>query len=373
MNDRLRDCSQTVGIAMSGGLDSCSVAALAHRQMKQKDSDMVAYSYAFDRLKDCDERAYSGVMARELGIEIEYVDAESRWLLGDPEAFQPSFETPFMGWETTGREILSRLRARGGSVLLTGHGGDNLLTGSPLVYLEALRRGHLGVLREMARHAGGAGIPLLRLFLSMVVRPCLPTSVNTSLQRLAGRRLESPLPAWIRRDFVRRSGVEERLRTEPLSRPWRDGPQRAIRKNLVALGGIRRAVCWYDRVAAGFGIETRHPYLDRRLVELVASLPPSLLYQAGQGKRILREAMKGILPEKIRLRQGKTSFVSFIDYSLRERAAPVLDHLFQNMISAEWGFVDERKLRYMYNGLQAGNSVAGGGFALGSRPLSSCG
>ncbi|MFC0097943.1 asparagine synthase (glutamine-hydrolyzing) [Micromonospora marina] len=58
--------------------------------------------------------------------------------------------------------------------------------------------------------------------------------------------------------------------------------------------------CWHeDRTAAGNGIESRVPFLDHRLVELVAAVPPSMRAGLVWDKRILRQAMRGILPDEV--------------------------------------------------------------------------
>ncbi|MFI1365722.1 asparagine synthase (glutamine-hydrolyzing) [Streptomyces griseochromogenes] len=60
---------------------------------------------------------------------------------------------------------------------------------------------------------------------------------------------------------------------------------------------------WHeDRTAAGVGTEARVPFLDHRLVELVARIPARRRAALVWDKRILREAMKGVLPEEVRTR-----------------------------------------------------------------------
>ena len=57
-------------------------------------------------------------------------------------------------------------------------------------------------------------------------------------------------------------------------------------------------------------IEARVPFLDYRLVEFTLGLPEDYKLENGITKRVLREAMRGILPEKIRLRRDKLGFVT---------------------------------------------------------------
>jgi len=66
----------------------------------------------------------------------------------------------------------------------------------------------------------------------------------------------------------------------------------------------------YDRCAMAHGIEVRMPFMDWRLVTYAMALPPASKIGAGYTKRVLRDAMKGFLPEGIRLRQQKIGFNS---------------------------------------------------------------
>jgi len=63
-----------------------------------------------------------------------------------------------------------------------------------------------------------------------------------------------------------------------------------------------------DRNMMAFSLENRCPFLDYRLVEFCFRLDNSFKIRQGLGKWILREAMKGILPEKVRCRKDKTGF-----------------------------------------------------------------
>ncbi len=64
----------------------------------------------------------------------------------------------------------------------------------------------------------------------------------------------------------------------------------------------------YDRCSMAHGIECRMPFMDYRLVEFMFSLPNTSRVGGGYTKRILREAMKGIVPETIRTRKTKIGF-----------------------------------------------------------------
>ena len=67
---------------------------------------------------------------------------------------------------------------------------------------------------------------------------------------------------------------------------------------------------WEDRNSMCFSLESRVPFLDHRLVEKTLSTPANQIIQKGMTKHILREALKEILPESIRLRKDKVGFAT---------------------------------------------------------------
>jgi asparagine synthase (glutamine-hydrolysing) len=67
---------------------------------------------------------------------------------------------------------------------------------------------------------------------------------------------------------------------------------------------------WEDRNSMWFSLESRVPFLDYRLVEKTLASDPGMKINKGMTKKILREAMSGTLPEKIRLRKDKIGFLT---------------------------------------------------------------
>ena len=65
-----------------------------------------------------------------------------------------------------------------------------------------------------------------------------------------------------------------------------------------------------DKNSMAFSVESRVPFLDPRLVEYIFSLPPEAIIGGGWNKRVMREALPGILPEKIRRRRWKVGFTT---------------------------------------------------------------
>jgi asparagine synthase (glutamine-hydrolysing) len=83
-----------------------------------------------------------------------------------------------------------------------------------------------------------------------------------------------------------------------------------------------------NKTAAPFGIETRHPFWDRRLVEFCLALPPEQKLHQGWPRWILRRAMTNILPDEIQWRVGKSNLSANFARSLflfeRERLKEII-------------------------------------------------
>lgn len=65
-----------------------------------------------------------------------------------------------------------------------------------------------------------------------------------------------------------------------------------------------------DRNSMAFSLESRVPFLDYRLVQMVYGFPASYKIRNGYTKAILRDSMKGILPDSVRTRKSKLGFAT---------------------------------------------------------------
>ena len=82
-------------------------------------------------------------------------------------------------------------------------------------------------------------------------------------------------------------------------------------------------LCNFDRASMTHGIEVRMPFMDWRLVTYSFALPETSKIGGGYTKRVLREAMRGLLPEPIRLRTKKIGFVAPMEVLGSRRAKTV--------------------------------------------------
>jgi asparagine synthase (glutamine-hydrolysing) len=102
-----------------------------------------------------------------------------------------------------------------------------------------------------------------------------------------------------------------------------------------------------DRNTMAFSVESRIPFLDYRLIEFAFSLPNRFKIRKGLGKWLLRESMKGILPEKVRTRKDKAGFVApASDWFKTKNRSEIKELLHSDHLKSLGIFNQERILNY---------------------------
>lgn len=102
-----------------------------------------------------------------------------------------------------------------------------------------------------------------------------------------------------------------------------------------------------ERSAAAYGLEYRHPFFDRRLVEFALALPEEQRQGPERGKVALRAAMRGILPEAVRQRVSK---VHYSELYLEALEALGGETCFARMRIEDVGWVDGDRVRRLHEG-----------------------
>ncbi|MDH7571094.1 MAG: asparagine synthase-related protein, partial [Armatimonadota bacterium] len=359
VTDRLRTVSGPVALLMSGGLDSGSIAAVAQRALRATGKEnLLACSFVFPSLPSCDESTYLDEMGSRLGIDRCQVNVEKSWLYGDLENATPSVEHPFTGWDAPDREAIGCVKARGARVLLTGHVARYTRLGHwSLFYADALLRGNLRVVRQVMEREAPEDGGVVRALYRHLVWPVIRHAAASWFPRvaLAYLRARAEVPPWIPAGLARKTRVRERLAAAALTDHVRD-VRRLDGFRATATDGVGRAVGWLDRVAAAAGIECRHPFLDRRVVEYLFSAPPERVHGERGARWIIRNAMRGILPDVIRMRLRKTLLGEFVEVSLREQHRAAIVRLFDDPVAAQLGFVDASILRDAYDAWANGSA-----------------
>ncbi len=295
-----------LGSCLSGGLDSSSVVCIGRRLVG---ADPV-YDTFTGRFKgsDRDESEWADIVASHAHTRQHIADPTPDGLLEDVAGFIWTNELPVGSTSQYAQwSVFELAKASGTTVLLDGQGGDELLGGYEQ-YFEA----YLAAL-----HATGDDADIGQE--TKRIRDRYPAALLTGKQRSLRR-----LPPAVRHLAAGLSGSGSDFKFGvrwPLSRrlappddPGADRPrglnqltealfEDSFRTNLPVL------LRYGDRNSMAHSREVRLPFCDHRLAEFVFSLPPRMLMGGGQTKRLLRGAMRGIVPDTILDRWNKQGFV----------------------------------------------------------------
>lgn len=283
-----------VGVSLSGGLDSSSIVALLQHRYGMR--DLQTFSAVYGRGQPGDESRYIDAFNDQLQHQ-QRVTPDAASLMEDLTHFVDVHQEPVPRTGPYAQYKVMQLAQGHVKVTLDGQGADETLAGyKPLlgVYHRQLwRQGRWSTwwneVSSSLRTPGGMG------GLSSGIYAALPEGAREALLRRK-RRLVDPL-------FYQQFRPESRV---PQMLPDSDSLQDA----LIDMVGhkLEHLLKWGDRNSMAFSIESRVPFLDYRLVERTLALPPEELIQNSQGKWIMRQALSGILPEKIRKRRDKIGF-----------------------------------------------------------------
>ncbi|CAM5329996.1 asparagine synthase (glutamine-hydrolyzing) [Aquamicrobium terrae] len=297
-----------VGSYLSGGLDSSLVSALAAGMVPQ---GLDTFSVTFDS-PEHDESAYQTEMAAVLGTRHHAVACRPGDIAADfPEVIRFA-ERPILRTAPAPLFQLSRLvRESGLKVVLTGEGADEVFAGYDIFKEARVRR----FCRRQPQSA-------MRAHLFRRLYPYLPDLNRQSAQYLAAffgvgdASLDDPLfshrPRFKTtaaaklffsddlRSLLKGYDAAEEMagRLPPAFVTWHPLHQAQYLESRFLLPGYILS-SQGDRMAMSHGVEGRFPFLDHRLVEFAARLPPEMKLKGLTEKHILRQAAAGVLPPSI--------------------------------------------------------------------------
>lgn len=336
---RLRS-AKPVGILLSGGVDSASVAATAGWLLAREPGvsvpELRAFSFAFDDLTECDERHVSRPLAAHFDIPVTEVAVDDAWPLGDWPVNPAHRDDPFlMGHYAALGRAFGAGRDAGVGVTLAGNRGD-LVTGMEIFGLAGeLRRGRLGTLyRELRVLAGRRRTSLLRVGRDELLAP---------LRGVASARPSVELPPWIPREFARSVRLEERIRAE-LARERSAASARERRRRAIFMPFHVRGMTSVERSCARHGSSFADPWSARPLADFALAVPQRVLNSAEEPKRITRRAMEGVMPEASRRALAKVVPTPLFYRGLYDRERDTVRSLLTDSVAESRGYLTGSEL-----------------------------
>lgn len=318
-----------VGSCLSGGLDSSSIVCLSKGLLK---SAFIVQS----ELPQYDESHFAKLVVESTRVSAHFTTPTLNTLFHQLDALVWHQDEPFISTSQFAQwSVFQLVKEQGIKVVLNGQGSDEQLAG----------------------YSGFFGNRFFDLFTSL--------RWSTLAKEIALSKVEQPhlqpyallgnklTPDWLRQHVRKILGKtsahsgwfnQHKLQANPQSPFFGENAHtvnQQCRQQLL-YSSLPMLLHYEDRNSMAHSVESRVPFLDYRLVEFLNSLPSDFKIGEGWSKRVLREGMKGILPEPIRLRKDKMGFVTAESHWICQVAPQQFRKKIQEAVESSHGVIDPR-------------------------------
>lgn len=272
-----------VGTCLSGGLDSSTITVLINDIIRSENVSSVgerqntfSACYSDPRF---DESTFMDCVIDASGVSAHKTYPQPEDILSDIERLIYVQDEPFNSLSVYSQHRVMKLAGDHVKVILDGQGADEQLAGYlgyQAAYIKSLKNFPVWMLSEIfgsIRHHG-------LFFLNAIIQ------LNLRKKR---------------RSFIR---------SDAKAMNRYGGTLDEVLQNEILNSNLQALLHYEDRNSMAFSIESRVPFLDYRFAEYTASLPLNQKIRCGVTKYVLRNAIRGIVPEKIRTRMDKMGFVT---------------------------------------------------------------
>jgi asparagine synthase (glutamine-hydrolysing) len=302
-----------VGATLSGGLDSGTTSCLAARKLLTENKTLVTassiYEPGYTNPSDPDEIEYiNEVLQQEKNILPTYVHhTQHAFVTKLPEKYLRNY-APVNAFFYVDEALYNQFQENAVRRVLSGYLGDLTVTNSNINPFPILiRSGRFAALRKLARKYNIQDNQPLTAFLKhAVLREFMPKWFQGAWDKFKKRedlsRKIDELPLRLNK------GERETLQKKVNGTFW--FPSRSTQDIVhhVWPNDIYLFDEEVDCAASHHQLEVTYPLCDRRLIELLMQIPVEHFYAGGRKRGLIRKAMAGILPEKVRLRRTKGSY-----------------------------------------------------------------
>ncbi|MEK7412753.1 MAG: asparagine synthase C-terminal domain-containing protein, partial [Planctomycetota bacterium] len=271
-----------IGTALSGGLDSSSIAMLVNAQLRGKGAserqEVFSSVYSDPRYRDVDESEFIDRVARQLDVRSSRIEPRVQDIPAAHEHMVWALDTPPTNTLMSSWHTYRLVADRGVVVTLDGQGADEQLAG------------YARYTRNLLIHQPfGAALRESRAILQHM--------------RGLGAHVAIGLAGHVAKRIVGQEGLAYVTRMLRMGSQPSDTLSQSLEHDF--LGNLKNLLLYADKTAMAWSIESRMPFMDYRLVEFLVHVEPTYKMHDGWTKWLARAAMHGRLPDEIVWRRDK--------------------------------------------------------------------
>ena len=350
-----------LGVFLSGGVDSASIAALMQAQTSKP---VKTFTIGFYESK-YNEAVYAKAVAQRLGTEHTEFYVTPREAMSVIPDLPSLYDEPFADASQIPTFLMSRLARRHVTVCLSGDGGDEQLAGYDRYYWTLHLWNRLSPVPYPLRSAAASILravlgPWKKIYSAFI--PFLPNEIdhfnlNDKIQRMIDI-LTARGPEEVYRRLISHwtapgtlvLGVREEpltAMTDPAEKPDAETFLEEMMYFETRMNLPDTLLTKVDRASMAVGLEVRAPFLDHRLVEFAATLPLKMKFRQGERKWILRRLLEKYVPSHL-IDRPKAGFDVPIGLWLKGPLRDWAESLLSEDLIRRQGFLDPLPVRKMW-------------------------
>lgn len=355
-----------VGAYISGGLDSSIVASVATRQYT---GDFIGFTGKFSIGPEFDESEYARDLARWRGFRLQEIDINVKDFTDNIRKVIYHLDYPVAGPGSFPQYMVSGLASRFRKVVLGGQGGDEIFGGYAR-YLIAYFEQCIKAAIDGTMNSGN----FIVTYESIIPNLVSLRNYKPMLQEFWREGLFDELDRRYFRLINRAPALGDEVNWEALE-PYSafQSFQSLFRSDNVQKESYFDSMTHFDfktllpallqvedRVSMAHGLESRVPFLDHPLVELVATIPSNIKFKDGTMKNVLKNTMNTYLPPSILNRTDKMGFPVPLHEWMKKDARDFFNDVFSSSRSVNRDLIDNRKvLKKMNSESKYGRTIWG--------------
>lgn len=301
------DADVPVASGFSGGLDSSAIVFSIHHFLKNKEWQNPLRTFSGRFLgSSVDEGKFIEPAVAAIKSDHRDVHVDGRKLFDELNQIAYQHDEPLLTSAVYAQWCVFREVSRSGvKVTIDGHGADEILGGYKSFYrprlLELFKKGRFLQLASVSR----AMIKNLGYQRRTVIFWILSSLFGSKIRKIMKNYFSGGV------DYRKRLTDSFHPEVDPLvDTDIYTGNFRSFSKTMLMQTSLPPQLQWADRNSMAFGVESRAPFLDYRLVELCINLPSEFKLQGGLNKLLLREALGSRMDKNVLKRRGKQGFES---------------------------------------------------------------
>jgi asparagine synthase (glutamine-hydrolysing) len=326
-----------VGTCLSGGIDSSAITALVLNN--KQNVDLHSFSAVYQKDQKGDESEYISEF-KEKNLKLHYTFPTDESLIEDLNKFVFALSEPFPSTSIYAEYKVMELAKKHCTVLLNGQGADELMAGYHYFY------GYY--FRDLIKTNSWGK------FLNEVFQYTRTHKSVYGLKTLVFSMSPRSLRHFKNHDFIDQTFYYDFYnKTNSLFDVFYKS--KTLKEFLINHFEYKfeHHLLWADKTGMQFSLETRFPFLDHNLVEKTLSIPSENYIKNGYTKVIMRNALKDILPEKIRMRKDKVGFSTpEADWFKNKKLQNILQDIIESDSFKGRGYFDVKQCKKEFKSFQ---------------------